>query len=84
MRPATLTHDQQIAADSAWLERRAREVADKPAKPVATCSACRHFTPDHINPPAGMGTCGKGHGMWHAGAARNCADFQRSTQEPST
>jgi len=77
MRPTTLTHDQQLAADIAWLERREREVVAKPVRLVATCGACKHFTPDPINPPAGMGMCGKGHGMWHPGAARNCADFQR-------
>lgn len=73
----SLTHDQQIAADTAWLERREREAAAKPVRSVATCGECQHFTPDPINPPAGMGQCSKGHGMWHAGVARHCADFKR-------
>lgn len=81
MRPSSLTHDKQIAADTAWLERREREAAANPVVARPACSACRHFTPDPINPPAGMGQCGKGHGMWHAGVARNCADFKRTPKE---
>lgn len=77
MRTASLTHDQQIAADIAWLARREREVVAKPVVTRSMCCDCQHFTPDPINPPAGMGICGKGYGMWHAGAKRNCADFQR-------
>lgn len=78
---SSLTHDQQIAADTAWLERREREAAAKPVVVRPACCACAHFTPDPINPPAGMGQCGKGHGMWHAGAPRNCADFKRTPKE---
>jgi hypothetical protein len=31
-------------------------------RPPVTCGGCRHFTPDTINPPAGMGVCGAGNG----------------------
>lgn len=72
---SSLTHDQQLAADIAWLERREREVV-RPPRQLPACGACRHFTPDPINPPAGMGTCGQGHGMWHAGVRRHCNDFK--------
>lgn len=32
-------------------------------RPSVTCEGCAHFTPDTINPAAGMGTCGAGKGM---------------------
>ncbi|HUW53861.1 MAG TPA: hypothetical protein VMV99_10640, partial [Rhodanobacter sp.] len=32
-------------------------------RPSVTCEGCRHFTPDTINPQAGMGVCGVGNGM---------------------
>ncbi|WP_149365837.1 hypothetical protein [Rhodanobacter sp. T12-5] len=32
-------------------------------RPSVTCEGCAHFTPDTINPAAGMGTCGAGMGM---------------------
>lgn len=72
---SSLTHDQQLAADIAWLERREREVA-RPPRQLPACGACQHFTPDPINPPAGMGTCGQGHGMWHAAAPHPCGHHQ--------
>jgi len=44
-----------------------------PRPPVA-CESCRHFTPDTLNPPAGMGVCGTGKGMHWAGALHTCGD----------
>ncbi|WP_143154276.1 hypothetical protein [Rhodanobacter sp. OK091] len=46
-------------------------------RPPVTFEGCRHFTPDTINPPTGMGDCGKGHGMPYPMQRRGCADFQR-------
>ena len=48
----------------------------RPPRQLPACDACQHFTPDPINPPAGMGTCGQGHGMLHAGVRRHCNDFK--------
>jgi hypothetical protein len=83
MRPSSLTHDQQIAADSAWLERRAREVASKPVARRPACETCAAFTADTINPSAGMGSCRHGHSVVYPGQRRLCADFHRAKQEPS-
>jgi hypothetical protein len=41
-----------------------------------TCDHCRHFTPDRINPPAGMGHCAKGQGMWHPAAPHWCKQHE--------
>jgi hypothetical protein len=38
------------------------------------CEGCRHFAPDPINPPAGMGQCMKGSGYWHPMAPHLCRD----------
>jgi hypothetical protein len=58
-----------------------------PARPPATeappvpvgsiaCETCQHFTPDPLNPPAGMGTCALDLGRWHAGAPHRCTGHQ--------
>lgn len=34
-------------------------------RPLVACEDCRHFQPDTVNPPAGIGRCGLGHaGQW--------------------
>lgn len=43
-------------------------------RPPVTCEDCRHFTPDTINPPAGMGVCGAGKGMHWPMQRHACAD----------
>lgn len=43
-------------------------------RPPVTCEGCRHFTPDTINPEAGMGTCGAGKGMHWPMTRHTCAD----------
>lgn len=48
--------------------------ARQPCPPV-TCGDCQHFTPDTINPPAGMGSCGSGHGIHYPMQRRVCATF---------
>lgn len=73
MPAAPRTRHDQLQASLAWLD----VLAAKPwARQLPACGACQHFTPDPINPPAGMGTCGQGHGMWHAGVRRHCTDFK--------
>lgn len=46
-----------------------------PYQPPPRCEDCRHFTPDPINPPAGVGTCRVGLGGFHAGALHRCQGF---------
>jgi hypothetical protein len=43
-------------------------------RPPVTCEGCAHFTPDTINPPAGMGVCGAGKGMRWPMTRHACAD----------
>lgn len=38
--------------------RRARKVIPRP---MVRCGECRHYAPDPLNPPAGVGTCAAGH-----------------------
>jgi hypothetical protein len=45
-----------------------------PRPPVA-CESCRHFTPDTINPPAGIGTCGAGKGSHYPAQQHGCDTF---------
>ena len=47
-------------------------------RPPVTCEGCRHFTPDTINPAAGMGTCGAGKGI-HWPMARHICDEWRDS-----
>jgi hypothetical protein len=48
-------------------------------RPSITCGDCQHFTPDTINPPAGMGTCNRGHGTHYPMTAHRCASFWPDT-----
>ncbi|MGP1609500.1 MAG: hypothetical protein ACTS5G_02255, partial [Burkholderiales bacterium] len=43
-------------------------------RPPVTCGGCRHFTPDAINPPAGMGVCGAGNGTHWPMQRHACGD----------
>ena len=45
-------------------------------RPSIACAECQHFKPDILNPTAGMGGCGTGHGMHWAGERHTCASFQ--------
>lgn len=45
-------------------------------RPPVICADCGHFNPDTLNPAAGMGDCGSGHGMHWAGERHTCASFQ--------
>lgn len=45
-------------------------------RPSTSCGDCLHFTPDTINPTAGMGTCGTGHGSHYPMTEHRCASFQ--------
>lgn len=38
------------------------------------CEGCVHFTPDSINPPAGIGDCTKGNGMFYPMEKHRCRD----------
>ena len=49
-------------------------------RPKVTCETCQHFTPDTINPGAGMGNCAQGHGMPYPMQRQRCADFQPSRE----
>lgn len=64
------THDQQLAADLAAIERRPVVVQLQPAP---TCSSCTRFQPDPINPPDGMGACTGGNGFHFPMARHHCA-----------
>jgi hypothetical protein len=50
-------------------------------RPSIACGDCQHFTPDTINPPAGMGTCTSGHGMHYPMTAHRCAAYLISTEK---
>ncbi|MDE2154856.1 MAG: hypothetical protein KGJ32_03030 [Xanthomonadaceae bacterium] len=50
-------------------------------RPLVTCGDCQYFTPDTINPPAGMGTCASGHGMHYPMKAHRCAGYLISTEK---
>lgn len=56
------------------------EQSNGPVRYVSTsgvrCEDCLHFTPDPINPPAGVGSCNEGYGGWHAGAPHHCRAFE--------
>ena len=46
-------------------------------RPKITCGECQHFTPDTINPPAGMGDCRHGHhGSPYPMQRRACSHFE--------
>jgi hypothetical protein len=77
LRPSSLTHDQQIAADTEWLARHAREAAARPVVVRPTCDTCSAFTADSINPAGGMGRCKHGHPVVYPGQRRSCADYHR-------
>lgn len=49
-------------------------------RPSVTCEGCRHFTPDTINPAAGIGTCGADKGMHWPMARHICGNH--STRNP--
>ncbi len=51
-----------------------RKAGDYIPRPPVTCEGCRHFTPDMINPPSGMGVCGAGNGMHYPMQRHACAD----------
>ena len=50
-------------------------------RPPVTCEGCRHFTPDTINPAAGMGVCGAGKGMHYPMQRHACAVFSTSIEK---
>lgn len=45
-------------------------------RPSVVCNDCRHFTPDALNPEAGMGICDTGHSGNYSTARHACADHQ--------
>lgn len=75
MQPRRPTHDQQIAADMAALDRMPVYVVGK-APP--TCSTCQHFEPDAINPPAGLGDCLAGNGAHYPHQRHLCASHRET------
>ena len=44
-------------------------------RPPVTCGDWQHFTPDTINPPAGMGTCASGQDLHYPMQRHACATF---------
>ncbi|MGA0585600.1 hypothetical protein ACO2Q2_00435 [Dyella sp. KRB-257] len=50
-------------------------------RPRVTCEGCAHFTPDTINPEAGMGTCGAGNGSHYPMQRHVCAGFAITTEK---
>ncbi|CAM5243777.1 TubC N-terminal docking domain-related protein [Rhodanobacter lindaniclasticus] len=53
-----------------------RKVGGYIPRPRVACEGCRHFTPDTLNPPAGMGTCGAGKGMHYPMQHHGCGDYR--------
>lgn len=51
-----------------------RKVGGYIPRPSVACSGCRHFTPDTINPEAGMGVCEAGNGMYWAMQRHTCGN----------
>lgn len=45
-------------------------------RPLLTCGDCRHFTPDTVNPPAGMGGCGLGNPSRWPMQRHRCGDWR--------
>lgn len=60
-------------------------------RPMAVCARCRHWTPDTINPPGGLGRClidapasrrpGSCWPWTHAGAGIYCNNFEETAHE---
>lgn len=61
-------------------------------RPLVTCGDCRHYLPDTVNPPAGMGGCGLGHlsrwpmqrhrcGDWRAAPNSHISDTHKRGRE---
>lgn len=50
---------------------------------MISCAACRYFSPDAINPAAGMGRCmhDARHGYWHPDARHSCQDFSETPEQ---
>lgn len=48
-------------------------------RPPVTCEGCRYFTPDAINPPAGVGVCGAGKGMHYSMTRHACGTCRPAT-----
>lgn len=51
-------------------------LAARPWSRHPPCEGCRHFVPDPINPPAGLGRCAAGHGVFYPHQPHTCADRQ--------
>lgn len=64
------SRDASIYAAFAAMDRRDAHVT----KPAPTCDTCARFVPDPINPPAGLGTCGIGHGTFYPCQPHTCID----------
>jgi len=45
-------------------------------RPLVTCGDCRHYLPDTVNPPAGMGGCGLGHPSRWPMQRHRCGDWR--------
>jgi hypothetical protein len=52
---------------------------------MITCIHCRHFQPDAINPPAGMGRCmhEARHGYWYPTEKHVCNDHEERERAES-
>lgn len=70
MKPGTPKRDARIMAVIAELDA----LSARPAYRAPSCAGCRAFTPDRLNPTAGVGTCAKGMGGWHAAAPHYCRE----------
>ena len=45
-------------------------------RPLVACGDCRHYLPDTVNPPAGMGGCGLGHPSRWPMQRHRCGDWR--------
>lgn len=45
---------------------------------TTTCEHCRHFRPDRINPPAGLGSCAKQHLARYPAQPHYCRDHEKA------
>lgn len=61
-----------------------RRRAGKPIpRPLVRCGDCRHFTPDTVNPAAGVGTCAAGNAARWPMQPHRCPDMQAKQGVPA-
>lgn len=70
MKAGSPKRDARIMALNAELDA----LSARPVRGAPSCAGCRAFTPDPLNPTAGVGACARGMGGWHAAAPHHCRE----------